>query len=149
MTFVFDMQIHKVMILGEMHEWRERFPLGSKNRKNAMAELSAWRSGDRPNNAEYMPKIIVMDRPRKSWPDVFTTNNGLHVISDRGREMLETLDPGVHQFFPLTLQTKRGLEIEGPWFAMTVHVKQDSIVMEKSLYSESKNWTCRGIVPLL
>ena len=46
--------------------------------------------------------------------------------------MIERFDPDLHQFFPVPLRTKRGVEIEGPRIIMNVTVRQNSIVVEKS-----------------
>ena len=63
--------------------------------------------------------------------------NGIHVVSERAKDVIERFDPDLHQFFPLRLCTKRGVEIEGPWFAMNVTVRQDSIDLEKSRVQKS------------
>ena len=60
------------------------------------------------------------------------TTNGMYVVSGAAKAIIEGLDPGVHQFSPLTIHTKRGLEVEGPWFAMHVTAQQESIVKERS-----------------
>jgi len=136
MTYVFDMSLHLVQIPAEMREWEDRFPIPGPESKRALAAVGAWRDGDGTNRAEDMPKVLLDERARKSWPVAFETNNGLHFVSGRAKDVIEALDPGIHQFFPLSLQTKRGIEIEGPWFAMNVHAKQDSVVLEKSSYQK-------------
>jgi len=132
MTYVFDMSLHRVQIPAEMREWEDRFPVPGPEAERAIAAIHAWRDGEGPNRAEDMPKVMLAPKPRKTWPDAFKAVNGLHVVSGRAKDVIATLDPGVHQFFPLTLQTKRGIEIKGLWFAMNVHAKQDSVVLEKS-----------------
>ena len=42
------------------------------------------------------------------------TTNSMYIASGAAKNIIEGLDPGVHQFFPLTIHTKRGLEVEGP-----------------------------------
>ncbi|THH38284.1 hypothetical protein E4Z66_01555 [Aliishimia ponticola] len=143
MTHIFDLRLHKVQIPTEMREWEERFPVGSPNVDQSITDrglnaVHCWRDAKGPNNAEDMPKVLLAERARKTWPDAFTTTNGLYVVSGAAKHVIEGLDPGIHQFFPLKIQTKRGIDIPGPWFAMNVHVKQDSIVMEKSRVNKSQ-----------
>ncbi|MEM8824920.1 MAG: DUF1629 domain-containing protein, partial [Pseudomonadota bacterium] len=132
MTHIFDMQLHKVQIPADMPEWKERFPIGVGNDKHISSIVGGWREGMRKTLPEEMPKELVARKPRKSWPDAFTAVNGLHVVTERAKDVIERFDPDLHQFFPLRLRTKRGVEIEGPWFAMNVTVRQSSVVVEKS-----------------
>ncbi len=132
MTHVFDMQLGKVQIPTDMPEWKERFPYTGPESDRTLDVVHAWRAGARKTLVEEMPRELVADKPRRSWPDAFTTLNGLHVVSGDAKDVIEHFDPDLHQFFPLRLRTKRGVEIDGPWFAMNVNVRQDSIVVERS-----------------
>ena len=124
-----------------MREYSERFPIPGPDSERAMTAMRAWKYGDGPiHSADNMPKVLLAPKPRKFWPDAFTAKNGLYVVSERAKKIIELLDPEVHQFFPLLLQTKRGIEIDGPWFAMIVYAKQDSILVEKSRVSINVNF---------
>ena len=131
MTYIFDMQLHKVQIPVDMPEWHKTYHNPERGAEGTDA-VGAWRDGLRRSVFEEMPTLLVADKPRKSWRDAFTGVNGIHVVSGRAKEVIERFDPDLHQFFPVPLRTKRGEEIEGPWFMMNVTVRQDSIVMEKS-----------------
>lgn len=85
-----------------------------------------------------MPKRLVADHARKKWHDSFLVTGALSVVREPVKDIIERLDPGIHQFFPLTIETKRGKRVEGPWFAMNVTARQDSVVMEHSSVSVSK-----------
>lgn len=117
-------------------DWYERFPVGVGNKKTSEL-LFLFHSWERPLRPEELPYVIIPEKPRKSWPDSFRITNSLLVVRDPVRSVIEELDPGKHQFFPVAFQTKRGKEIEGPWFIMFVHAKQDSIVMERSRINKS------------
>lgn len=134
MTHVFDMQLHKVQIPVDMPEWRERFPLSKTDEEVRYKSgiTGAFKYGTRKTLPEEMPKVLVAPKPRKSWPDAFTGVNGVHVVSQKVRDIIETLDPGLHQFFPVRLETKRGVEIERPWFIMNVTERRESLVIDKS-----------------
>lgn len=131
MVHVFDMQVHKVQIPVETPEWNERYMNPARGAEGNEA-VSAWRDAKRKSVPEELPKVLVADKPRKTWRDAFTGWHGIHVVSGRAKDVIERFDPDLHQFFEVPLRTKRGIEIEGPWFIMNVTVRQDSIVMEKS-----------------
>ncbi|CTQ33403.1 imm11 family protein [Jannaschia rubra] len=131
MVHVFDMQPGKVQIPVETPERNERFMNPARGEEGVRA-VSAWRDGARRSVPEELPKVLVADKPRKTWPDAFTGWHGILVVSGRARDVIERFDPGLHQFFEVPLRTKRGVEIEGPWFIVNVTVRQSSIVVEKS-----------------
>lgn len=133
MTHVFDMSLHRVIVPFDMPEWQDRHPI-SKTREEALDAIriqNGWMDGASALNAEDMPKVLIAQKPRKTWPDAMQVGGGLTVVSDRARAIIEAFDPDVHQFFELRLETKRGVEIQGPWFAMNVTVHQESIVMDR------------------
>jgi len=132
MTYVFDMQVGKVLIGTDMPEWEKRFPVPGPKGEKAVEIVNAWKNGTRKSLFDEMPRELITRKPRKSWPDAFQTTNGLLVVSDAAKSVLERLDPETHQFFPLSLRSKSGAEIEGPWFSMNVTATQDSILVERS-----------------
>lgn len=79
-----------------------------------------------------LPKVLVAEKPRKTWPDAFEGVNGIPVVSGRAKDVIERFDPDLDQFFELPLRTKRGVEIEGPWCIMNVTLRQSSLVVWKS-----------------
>ena len=136
MVHVFDMQLGKVQIPVEMPEWEERYMNPARGEEGVQA-VHAWRDGKRKSVLEELPRFLVADKPRKTWPDAFTGWHGIYVVSGRAKNVIERFDPDLHQFFEVPLRTKRGVEIEGPWFIMNVTVRQDSIVVEKSRVQKS------------
>lgn len=132
LTYIFDPLGSRNLVATDAPEWNKRFPPVGPRADLAADVRNAFRTGARPTLPEEMPLKIVAEKPRKTWPDTFFTTNGLLVVRDPVRLVLEQLDPGEHQFFPLHFQTKRGLEIEDSWFAMNVTAKQDSILVEYS-----------------
>lgn len=132
MTYIFDMSPERVLIATEWAEWKERFPTNGDHENKDGALVEGWRSGTRKLSPEHLPKLLRPRKPRSSWPDMFKTNNGLLVVRQTAKDIIEGLDPDLHQFFPLEITTKRGLDIAGPWFAMNVTAKQDSIDLNHS-----------------
>jgi len=131
MTHVFDMQLGKVHIPVETPDWDEHYMNPARGEEGVQA-VHAWRDGARKSVPGELPKVLVADKPRKSWPDAFEGWHGILVVSGRAKDVSERFDPDLHQFFEVPLRTKRGVEIEGPWFIMNVTVRQNSIVVEKS-----------------
>lgn len=131
MTNVFDMQLGKVQIPVEMPEWEDRY-MNPARGDEGVAAVGAWRDGERRSRPDELPKVLVADRPRKTWPDAFTGMNGIIVVSNRAKDVIEAFDPDLHQFFGVLLRTKRGIEITGPWLIMNVTVRQSSIDIARS-----------------
>ena len=58
--------------------------------------------------SEALPETLVLRTRKKSLPDSFMTLNGMKVFSARAITIIEELDPGVHQFFPIKIIYKNG-----------------------------------------
>lgn len=132
MTYIFDPTSARNFVDAEYPDWEKKFPYVGETQWETLDIVDGWRSGKRPTVPDEMPKLLIAEKPRKTWPDSFITTNGLLVVRDTVRKVIDHLDPGIHQFFPIRFQTKRKLEIEGPWLAMNVTAKQDSVLVEKS-----------------
>ncbi|WP_146681533.1 imm11 family protein [Thioclava sp. F28-4] len=132
MTHIYSSGPNGIVIPTEAPEWKANYPYLGEAGKKTLEIVQAFREGRRKMLPEEIPKNLIADKPRKNWPDIFITTNGLLVVREPVREVLERLDPGIHQFFPFDLKTKRGVAINGPWFAMNVTAEQDSIVLERS-----------------
>lgn len=133
MTYVLDTRPEGALIATEMPEWNERYPAFGPGFEACMRISTAWHTGEYKLEPDEFPKELIIKKPRKWYPDIFKTTGSMYVASGAAKNIIEGLDPELHQFFPLTIHTKRGLEVEGPWFAMHVTEQQDSIVKEKSM----------------
>lgn len=138
LTYVLNLDPERVLIGTEMAEWKQRFPQWGPGSDVTMHIVNGWRSGARKLEPDELPYTLIANKPRKAWPDMFETTGGLMVVSGAVNSIIEDHDPSLHQFFPLTLQTKRGSKIEGPWFAMNVTERRESIVMERSTIVRSE-----------
>ncbi|GAB5509850.1 MAG: hypothetical protein Rhims3KO_12510 [Hyphomicrobiales bacterium] len=67
----------------------------------------------------------------KSMPDVFPLP-GVNGVNGRFRDLVEEFEPGLHEFFPLTLVWEDGSPIEGDWFIFNCTVSVDTLFPEKS-----------------
>lgn len=65
------------------------------------------------------------------YPDFFRVGHP-RVASVRFRDIVEKLEPGVHQFSPVRLTRKSGHLVDPPYFLLNVAQAFDCIVLEKS-----------------
>lgn len=87
-----------------------------------------YKKGTRLLTPDEVPPRLTLEKRRKSIPGGFQTANGLIIVNGQVHDILERLDPGVHQFLPVELCFKNGDRPEGQYFVINITVKQDSIV---------------------
>ncbi|CUH76200.1 hypothetical protein TRM7557_00763 [Tritonibacter multivorans] len=121
-------------------EWDAEFGIIAGEDHGAAALSGVFRYGLRSLKCNEVPQRLIANETRKKWYDSFLITGSLSVVREPVKDIIEGLDPGVHQFFPLTIETKRGKMIEGPWFAMNVTARQDSVVMEQSSVNVNKRF---------
>lgn len=78
-----------------------------------------------------MPEKARALKRYKSMPDVFPLP-GVNGVNGRFRDLVEEFEPGLHEFFPLTLVWEDGSPIEGDWFIFNCTVSVDTLLPEKS-----------------
>lgn len=87
--------------------------------------------GGTPVAAETVPNRAVLLSRHKTIPDFIVLPPAMGV-SEAFREMVEDLDPGVHQFFPVTLSRKSGELIDKRYYALNICRRLDAVIVEKS-----------------
>lgn len=68
----------------------------------------------RPGDAieiDKVPQYLIVEKPKPALPDMFWSAGSLLVVSDSYRGIIESLDPGVHQMWPVEIRRKR----KGPY----------------------------------
>jgi hypothetical protein len=109
----------KGQVFAEDPEYDSRVPFDDRIELNTMsAPFRPVR--DFTVDLDCAPREILLDRPQKSFMDYFFINDGINVVSSRLRDILERLDPGLHQFWPMNFRTKRGIRIEGQFHGIVV-----------------------------
>ncbi|MBB1247911.1 hypothetical protein H2O14_03305 [Rhizobium sp. G21] len=78
---------------------------------------------------EETPEHLVLSKPRARLREIFTTHNGALIISEKLRALMEEMDPGVHQFMPISIDNHAE---PGRWFILNIHAKQNSVVDDQS-----------------
>lgn len=78
-----------------------------------------------------MPEKARALKHYKTMPDVFPLP-GVNGVNGRFRDLVEEFEPGLHEFFPLSLVWEDGSPIEGDWFIFNCTVSVDTLFPEKS-----------------
>ncbi|PKP64007.1 MAG: hypothetical protein CVT85_12605 [Alphaproteobacteria bacterium HGW-Alphaproteobacteria-7] len=104
-----------------------------------------WDSG-RALKVNYIPKQLRR-RSGRNIPD-FNKFNGLFVVSDKFKSIVERLEPGVHQFIPLQIVEKGGEVLTDMWF-MVVCNRLDTVDRERTtmVLHLGRCWTQSRDVP--
>lgn len=110
---------------GELTDFAEK--VAGLDRRAEVAGV--FDDGTRLLRADEIPAHLLLDRPVKSFRDIFRSHGGILIVSPALHDLLQRLDPGVHQFSPIGLDHLPAAE---PRYVLNVHFKQDSIIDEKS-----------------
>jgi hypothetical protein len=73
----------------------------------------------------------LMERP-KSLGSLIKLNDRLLAVDATLQEIIETLEPGVHQFWPLRITLRKGQEYPVAYYGMVIRRFIDSFVLEQS-----------------
>lgn len=95
-------------------------------------QSEVYRDGTRQLKPTEVPNELVLSQKRKSLPGGFKTIGSLFVIQDAVVDILQELDPDVHQFLPISLRYKGGSVPDGKFFVLNVTARQDSIIDKQS-----------------
>lgn len=85
-------------------------------------------STNRYIDASRMPtKVRLKSAWSKPIPDLFPLP-GLNGVNQRFRDLVETFEPGLHQFFPLKLFGRDGSPLDGTYYIFNCAVGIDAII---------------------
>jgi hypothetical protein len=107
-----------------------------------------WWSGfkwDTGVPVEYNGEVLTATQtsPHDCYPDFFAIRHYPRAASQRFRDLVEAIEPGIHQFFPLNLLNKSGEAIDPPYFLFNVTQSYECINPEKSAL-DWREWDGRG-----
>ena len=93
---------------------------------------------------EVVPRRLRLTKGKKMY-DWLTLRGGGTLVSSRLKEVVEELDPGRHQFFPVVVEDKKGAVQPGDFFIFNVVGRIESIIEDRSNFKASgrgdiKNW---------
>ena len=84
-----------------------------------------------PIDEDLLPKDFVLAKPYKSLGDVILLGLGI-AVTERFRDVIERLEPGRHQFRPITIKQPSGEEFPGAYFTLRVLTQLNAWDREKS-----------------
>ena len=91
-----------------------------------------WKKGSRCVTPEEMPSNYHLHPKRnKNFADAFCIRNGIIVVSDRMKSLIEGLDPDLHQFFPINIIYRNGERSSKRYFTMHVTASKPTIFMNQ------------------
>jgi hypothetical protein len=112
-------------VLATLADFEEKVP-----DLNARAEVAdAFSDGTRLLRSHEIPTRLRLDTPIKRVRDIFVSHSGVLIVSRALHDLLEEVDPGLHQFSPIAIEL---LPHAGEHFLLNVHHQQDSIIDEMS-----------------
>jgi hypothetical protein len=110
---------------GELLDFHEKVP-SLEHRSDV---VRAFKDGTRLLRPDEMPTRLLLDRPTKNFRDIFRSQDGILIVSPELHDLLEQIDPTVHQFSSIVLEH---MPMAGLRYCLNVHAKHDSIIDEKS-----------------
>ena len=85
---------------------------------------------------ESIPGTLIAGEPRDkgSFPDVLGWNLGPWIVSPRLREIIETLESGVHDFVPIHVMREDGKSDQGTYYIVVINHLMDALLYEKTQF---------------
>lgn len=140
MTWVFNRSVNdNVLIAGWFLEAQKPHPDWSRYLDVSIV----LGEGTRSLSADEMPRQFFIDEKPRALPDMFMGSSGKWVVSEAARQVIEELDPGLHQFFSINVQFPDGSSPPGAWYAMNITtLKKEMIDAESAIkHSVTKDQT--------
>ncbi|MDX8355505.1 imm11 family protein [Cognatiyoonia sp. IB215182] len=83
-----------------------------------------------------LPHTVRVEKPpEQGVPDIFECLWVGNIVSERLKAKLEELEPGAHEFFPVTVKRDDDSETFGTWYILYLHQKPDIIDHDRTLYA--------------
>ncbi|MGC4025605.1 MAG: hypothetical protein QM744_10870 [Mesorhizobium sp.] len=107
--------------IGELVDWEARVP--SLHRRSHISGV--FKRGDEQLDPAEAPTVLRINEPAPATQHAFTSSGGIHVIRRALRDLFEEMDPGTHQFLPITVTDRKG-QAFGEWYILNVQYRQDT-----------------------
>ncbi len=66
------------------------------------------------------PKFFTMAKSQKSLGSLIVLNDSILAVEDTLKQLIERLEPGVHQFFPIEIRTPRGKTYPASYYLLVM-----------------------------
>ena len=119
---------HSSVVGGDYQEFSNQFEK-DYGRKRLSKILRAHSYGSHKYEAYEVPSVYNLEeKPRKNpYPDAMLILNAIQVVTERMMRLIERLDPGVHQFFPIQFINKDKTPVEENFFVLVVTEKKPTV----------------------
>jgi hypothetical protein len=132
-TWVFNRSVNdNVLIAGGFFEAKKPHPDWLKYNKVSIDLCD----GTRRIYEEEMPRELRMVEKRE-LPNMFMAYGGMWIVDASAREIIENLDPGLHQFFSINVQFPDGTSPPGEWFSMNITTVRKTMIDAESAIKHS------------
>ncbi len=83
-----------------------------------------------------IPRTLIVGKPRKGkFPDILGWTLGPWIVSPRLREIIETLEPGVHDFVPIHVRGDDGTSDHGMYHLILLTQALAAVIHEETKFS--------------
>lgn len=79
------------------------------------------------------PRSFMLARGGKAIGSLFTPGDRILVVEEALKAIIERLEPGVHQFFPISIKRRNGEQYPNSYYILVIGQYFDSFSREKSL----------------
>lgn len=80
----------------------------------------------------WAPKSWIVEKARPVMPDMFWGSCALIIVSGAYHDIIESLDPGIHQMWPIDLRRKRKGSFPGRWYGLNIRARAKAIQIKGS-----------------
>jgi hypothetical protein len=127
-TWVFNRSVNdNVLIAGGFFEAKKPHPDWLKYNKVSIDLCD----GTRQISEEEMPRELRMVE-KCELPNMFMAYGGMWIVDSSARQIIEDLDPGLHQFFSINVQFPDGSSPPGEWFSMNITTVRKTMIDAES-----------------
>jgi len=98
----------------------------------------------RPVQDEFLPTKMKSDFSGKRFPDYCAAASGALAVSDKFKNIVETYEPSIHQFFPFDIISKKG-ELRETMYIMIICNRLDTVNIDKTnrIFFKERRWKKR------
>ncbi len=82
--------------------------------------------------AQEAPRSFIIERGGKSIGSLFTPGDRILVVEEALKAIVERLEPGAHEFFPIKIRRRNGEDYPKIYYILVVRQYFDSFLREKS-----------------
>lgn len=87
-----------------------------------------------------MPTEYRIKKPYKSLAALMQVNDGLLIVQQPFKDLIETFEPSVHQFWPITITLRNGELYPMPCYGLAIMNHIQSVLADQSEWNPGHSW---------